>query len=115
MRSGDTHYNLIVSDYTHYLIDNENLYCNNQLIFTRCFSDIPPGNNWTLYVCDGVLPNVNDTCSNPAVILTDITITGRICIEPSRTSTVISTSISDSISEVLTITGNNLHFIMYYC
>ena len=114
MRNGDKHYNLIISEYTRHLIDNENLYCNNQLTFTKCFSDIPPGNNWTLYVCDGVLPNVSDTCSNPAVILTDITITGRISIEPSRTSTVISTSISDSVSEVPTITGNNLHYITYY-
>ena len=115
MRNGDKRYNLVVSDYTHHLIDNDNIYCNNQLIFTKCFSDIPPGNNWTLYICDGVLPNVSDMCSNPAVILTDITITGRISIEASRTSNVISTSISDSTSEVSTITSNVLHYIMYYC
>ena len=36
-------------------------------------------------------------CFNPAVMLTDITITGRISIEPSRTSTMISTSSSVSI------------------
>ena len=34
------------------------IYYNNQLILTKCFSNIPPGNNWILYVCDGVLPNV---------------------------------------------------------
>ena len=111
MRNGDKHYNLIVAGY-HFIVD---LPHNNQLIFTKCFSDIPPGNNWILFVYDGVLPNVSDTCSNPAVILTDITITGRISIEPSKTSSVISTSISDSISEVPTITGNDLHYIMYYC
>ena len=115
MRNNDKHYNLIVFDYICHLIDNDNIYCNNQLTFTKYFSDIPPGNNWTLYVCDGVLPNVSDTCSNPAVILTDITITGRVSIEPSRTSTVISTTITDSISEVPTNTGNDLHYIMYYC
>ena len=98
MRYGDKHYNLIVTNMTHFHFD-------------QCFSDIPPG-NWTLYVCDGVLPNVSDTCSNPAVILTDVTITGKVHIEPSGTSTVISTS---SISEVPTITGNDLHYIMYYC
>ena len=114
IRRGDKRYNLIVSDYTRHLIDNDNIYCNNQLIFTKCFSDIPSGNNWTLYVCDGVLSNVSYICSNPAIILTDITITGRVSIEPSRTSTVISTSISDSISEVPTITGNDLYYIMYY-
>ena len=114
MRSGDKHYNLIVSDYTRHLIDNDNLYCNNQLTFTKCFSDIPPGNNWTLYVCE-VLPNVSDMCFNPAVILTDINITGRISIEPFSPSNEISTSMSDSVSEVSTITGNNLHYIMYHC
>ena len=50
MRNGDKHYNLIVSDYTLHLIDNDNLYCNNQLTFTKCFSDIPPGNNWKHYM-----------------------------------------------------------------
>ena len=112
MRNGDKHYNVIISDYTRHLIDNDNIYCNNQLTFIKCFNDIPSGNNWTLYE---VLPNVSDTCSNPAVILTDITITGRVSIEPSRTSTVISTSMTDSISEVPTITGNDLYYIMYYC
>ena len=34
------------------------IYYNNQLILTKCFSNITPGNNWILYVCDGVLPNV---------------------------------------------------------
>ena len=112
MRNRDKHYIQIVAGY-HFIVD---LSHHNQLTFTKCFSDIPPGNNWTLYVCDGVLlANVSDTCSNPAVILTDITITGRVSIEPSRTSTVISTSITDSISEVPTITGNELYYIMYYC
>ena len=102
-------------DHKLHLFDNEDLSHNNQLTFTKCFSDISPGNNWTLYVCDGVLLNGSDICSYPAVILTDINITGRISMEPSRTSTVISTSISDSVSEVPTITGNDLHYIMYYC
>ena len=96
-----------------YLIGS--VFSNNQLIFTKCLSDIPPGNNWTLYVCDGVLPNVSDTCSNPAVILTDITITGRISIKSSSPSNEISTSVSDSISEVPAITGNDFHYIMYFC
>ena len=111
MRNGDKHYNLIVAGY-HFIVD---LSYNNQLFFTKCFSDIPPGNNWILYAYDGVLPNVSDTCSNPALILMDVTITRKVHIEPSRTSTVISTSISDSISEVPTITGNDLHYIMYSC
>ena len=111
MRNEDKDYNLIVAGY-HFILD---LSHNNELIFTKCFSDIPPGNNWILYVYDGGLTNVSDTCSNPAVILTDITITGRISIEPSKTSTVIYTSISDSISEAPSIKGNDLHYIMYYC
>ena len=97
MRNGDKHYNLIVFGYTFHLINNDNLYCNDDLPFTKCFSDMPPGINWILYVCDGALPNVSDTCSNPAVILTDISITGRVPIKFSRSSTVISASISDSI------------------
>ena len=94
-------------DHRLHLFDNEDLSCNNQTTFTKCFSGIPPGNNWTLYVCDtALLPQGNKTCSNPAIILTDISVTGRMSsIEPSRTSTVISTSISDCISEVPTITG----------
>ena len=60
MRNGDKHYNLIVARY-HFIVD---LSRNNQLTFTKCFSDIPPGNNWTLYVYDGVLlGNISDTCS----------------------------------------------------
>ena len=96
-----------------YLIDG--VFSNNQLIFTKCFSDIPPGNNLTLYVCDGVLPNGSDTCYNPAVILTDVTITGKVHIEPSRTSTVVCSNMTNSISEAPTITGNDLHYIMYCC
>ena len=91
MRNGDKHYNEVVTNMTHSHFD-------------QCFSDIPPGNNWTLYVCDGVLPNVNDTCSNPAVILTDINITDRISIEPSRTSTVI-TRISYNTIQISTSPG----------
>ena len=83
MRSGDNHYNNSVTNIRH-------------LHFDHCFNDIPPGNNWTLYVCE-VLPNGSNICSNPAVILTNINITGRVSIEPSRTT--ISTSISDSTSE----------------
>ena len=73
-----------------YLIGNGS--SNNQLVFIKCFSDIPPGNNWTLYVCDGVLPNVSDTCSNPAVILTDISITGNVSNSSSVISSVIPTT-----------------------
>ena len=92
-------------DHRLHLFDNEDLSRNNQLIFTKCFSDIPPSNNWTLYACDGVLPQGSKKCFNPAVILTDISITGNISIKPSRTSTVISINITNSTSEVPTITG----------
>ena len=92
MRSGNKRYNNSVSNTRH-------------LQFDHCFSDIPPGNNWTLYVCDGVLPNTSEICSNPAVILTDISITGGISIEPSRTSNEISTSISSSTHGVPSITS----------
>ena len=78
-------------DHRLHLFDNEDLSRNNQLIFTQCFSDIP-ANNWTLYVCDGALPQDNKTCFNPAVILNDISITGRV----SSSSTVVASSTSFS-------------------
>ena len=64
-------------DYRLHLFDNEDLSRNNELIFIKCFIDIP-SNNWTLYACDGALPQDNKTCSNPAVILINITIIGRV-------------------------------------
>ena len=76
MRYGDKNYNEVVTNMTHSHFD-------------ECFDDIPPGNNWTLYICDGVLPNVKDTFSNPAVILHNISITGRIHIKPSMSSIII--------------------------
>ena len=77
-------------DHRLHLFDNEDLSHNNQLTFTKCFSDIPPGNNWIVFIYDGVLPNVSDTCSNPAVILTDITITGKVhIVSPSTDSTSV--------------------------
>ena len=80
-----------------HLVDNEDLFRNNQLIFTKCFSDIP-ANNWTLYVCDGTLPNGSDMCSNPAVTSTNISITGRVPIELSSTMMPTSTSVSITVS-----------------
>ena len=71
-----------------YLIGNVSI--NNQLTFTKCFSDIP-ANNWTLYVCDGALPQGSKTCSNPAVILRDISITGNISNSSSVSSSVMPT------------------------
>ena len=90
MRNEYKYYNSTVSHIRH-------------LRFEHCLSDIPPGNNWTLYVCDGVLPNVSDTCSNPAVILTDINITGRISIEP---STTIIRTLSSSWKPTVTTTAS---------
>ena len=78
-------------DYRLHLFDNENVSRNNQLNFTKCFSNIP-GNNWTLYGCDGALPQNNKLCSNPAVILINISIIGRV----SSPSTVVASSTSVS-------------------
>ena len=86
-----------------HLFDNEDLSRNNKLIFTKCFSDIPPGNNWTLYACDGVLPHDNKTCSNPAVILHDISITGRV--SSSSTVTTINISFSTGIISTTSISS----------
>ena len=64
-------------DHRLHLFDNEDFSSNNHLIFIKCFSDIP-ANNWTLYVCDGALPQDSKICSYPAVLLTHIIITGEI-------------------------------------
>ena len=90
----EVHLHLQCDDHRLHLFDNEDLSRNNQLIFTKCFSDIPPGNNWTLYVCDGATPQSNKTCSNPAIILHDISITGRV----SSSSNVTASSVSPSTS-----------------
>ena len=82
-------------DHRLHLFDNEDLSRNNQLNFTKCFSDIPPGNNWTLYACDGALPQGSNTCSNPAVILINISIIGRV--SSSSTMVARSTSVSTDI------------------
>ena len=68
------------------------VFSNNQLNFTQCFSDIPSANNWTLYACDGALPQGSKICSNPAVILTDINVTGNFSNSSSIISSVISTT-----------------------
>ena len=90
-------------DHRLHLFYNEDLFRNNQLNFIKCFSDIPPGNNWTLYVCDRVLPQGNKTCYNPAVILTDISITGRVFC--SSTVTASSTSFSTGIMSTTSISS----------
>ena len=72
--------------------DNKDLSRNDQFNFNKCVGGIP-ANNWTLYACDGVLPNDSDICFNPAVILTNISITG-VPIEPFRSSIMISSTSS---------------------
>ena len=89
----EVHLHLQCDDHRLHLFDNEDLSRNNQLIFTKCFSDIPPANYCTLYECDG--PQDNKTCSSPGVILSYINITGRV--SSSSTVTSISTSFSTSI------------------
>ena len=87
---------------THHPLDNEDLSRNNQLNFTKCFNDIP-ANNWTLYACDGVLPQDNKTCSNPAVILHNISITARD--SSSSFATASSTSVSTDIMSTTSISS----------
>ena len=91
-------------DTTYHPFDNEDLSRNNQLIITQCFSNIPP-NNWTLYGCDGTLPQGNKTCSNPAVILTNIIINGEVL--SSSTMTASTSSVSDSNSVLPTTSTSN--------
>ena len=87
-------------DHRLHLFDNEDLSRNNELIFIKCFSGIP-ANNWTLYACDGILPNGSDRCSNPAVILTNISITDSVPIETSSGMISTSTSVSIRVSSSL--------------
>ena len=95
-------------DHRLHLVDNEDLFRNNQLTFTQCFSDIP-ANNWTLYACDGALSQGSKTCSNPAVILTNIIITGNV----SNLSTLINSSISD-LNSVMPTTSIGRSMVMDY-
>ena len=88
-------------DHRLHLFDNEDLFGNNQLNFTKCFSDIP-ANNWTLYACDGVLSQDNKTCSNPAVILNNIIINGRVF---SSSVVASSTSVSTDIMSTTSISS----------
>ena len=77
--------------HTHHLINVKDLSLNDQLTFNKCFNDIPSGYNWTLYACDGALPQGSETCSNPAVILVNVFI-GKV----SGSSLVIGSTITIS-------------------
>ena len=92
----------------------------NELIYTRCYSNIPSDNNYTLYVCDG--PSL-DTCStNPTTVLTNITIIGPSTSSTSHsyyystnglstcviTSTIVINSTCPKYDQTLTISGGIL-------
>ena len=87
-------------DHRLHLFDNEDFFRSNKLNISRCFSNIP-ANNWTLYACDG--RQDNKTCSNPAVILPHINITGRVSSSP--TVTASSTSFSTGIISTTSISS----------
>ena len=100
-------------DHRLHLFDNEDLSHNNQLLFTKCFNDIPPGNNCTLCACDGALPQGNKTCSNPAVIIIDIIITGNV----SNSSTVTASSVFDmnSVMPTTSLSKSTQYNLVYCC
>ena len=82
----------------------------NMLYFNYCISDIPTGNNWTIYACDGPLDNVYTTsCNNPAVILYGVNIVNEIssetCIPLSQDGVISLTSMRPTTHTIISTEG----------